>query len=93
MYRLRRLLVARLLSEHPTCQIAWDEKCTHWATAVDEKCGRGRGGSFLKEWNCQTTCTHCHMMKTGNPAEARARGLEMSSAEYRWLVELEQMAQ
>ena len=78
---LRRRLVARLLEERPVCEIAWDAKCTGRSTEVDEIIGRGRGGDFLDESNCQTACHYCHSQKTEHPAEARRRGLKRHSWE------------
>lgn len=84
VYRTQRVpLVAELLAEFPFCQISWDDDCTILALEVDERCGRGRGGSILDRANLQTTCHHCHQMKTENPAEAERRGLSVPSADYR----------
>lgn len=84
LYRDERIpLVEEMLTAYPICQIAWDERCTHWATEVDEKCGRGRGGDMLDRDNLQTCCNSCHRAKTLNPAEAEARGFGTSSADYR----------
>lgn len=84
VYRTQRIpLVTELLEQFPYCQISWDDNCTIVSTEVDERCGRGRGGSILDRENCQTTCHACHQMKTANPAEAEARGLAVSSADYR----------
>lgn len=80
---IRRKIVAELLETRAACELRWDDGCTGRATEVDERCGRGRGGSFLDLSNLQTTCSHCHRMKTANPAEAERRGLSESSADYR----------
>jgi hypothetical protein len=71
----RRALVADLLERRPWCEVRWDGGCEGRAVDVDEIVGRGVGGSFLDESNCQTTCRHCHRMKTENPGEAQRRGL------------------
>lgn len=71
----RRALVARILTDRPWCELRWDSGCEGRAVDVDEIVGRGVGGSFLDEANCQTACRHCHRRKTESPAEAQRRGL------------------
>ena len=84
VYRdVRVPLVVELLTERPWCELRWDEGCTGRSTEVDERCGRGRGGSILDRSNLQTSCSHCHEQKTLHPAEAERRGLAESSADYR----------
>lgn len=73
-YVQRRKLVARLLDDRPFCEIQWDDDCEGMAVDVDELLGRGVGGDFLDETNCQTTCRYCHRKKHDNPAEAVRRG-------------------
>lgn len=75
LYVERRQLVARLLAERPWCEIRWDHACQGRAVDVDEILGRGVGGDFLDEQNCQTACRHCHDMKQQNPTDAERRGV------------------
>jgi hypothetical protein len=74
-YVQRRRLVADLLERRPWCEIRWDARCQGRAVDVDEIRGRGVGGDFLDESNCQTTCRYCHDMKHAHPAEAVRRGV------------------
>lgn len=71
---VRRALVAQMLLDRPFCEIQWDDRCQGLAVDVDELLGRGVGGSFLREDNCQTACRYCHERKHANPAEAVRRG-------------------
>ena len=71
---VRRALVSALLEDRPFCEIQWDDRCDGIAVDVDELLGRGVGGSFLAEDNCQTCCRYCHSMKHLYPAEAVRRG-------------------
>ncbi len=75
MYIQRRVLVAELLAAHPVCEVRWDARCTVLAVEVDERMGRGIGGSILDPANCQTSCRACHVAKHAHPAEAVRRGL------------------
>lgn len=72
--RERIPLLLALLTEHPVCQIQWDEGCTGHAVDVHELLSRGRGGSITARANCVTGCRHCHEKVTQNPAEAEKRG-------------------
>lgn len=78
---VRRALVAQMLDDRPFCEIQWDDRCEGLAVEVDELLGRGVGGSFLAEDNCQTTCRYCHRQKHLNPAEAVRRGFTIQRRE------------
>ena len=71
---VRRKLVEQMLLDRPFCEIQWDLGCEGIAVDVDEIVGRGVGGSFLAEDNCQTACRYCDRKKHDNPAEAVRRG-------------------
>ncbi len=70
LYRERRVLVARLLTDRPIC-----ERC-HAARSTDvhELLSRARGGSILDESNLACLCRPCHSWVTTNPAAATAEG-------------------
>lgn len=80
LYVERRPLVAALLAERPSCEIAHDG-CTGRATDVHELLSRARGGSILDEANCVTACRRCHDHVTQNPAWAEANGWARSRRE------------
>lgn len=71
----RAEVVRQMLTEHPHCQIRWDDGCTGWAVDVDEVLSRAQGGSILDPTNLQTGCRYCHDQKHAHPDEAAARGL------------------
>jgi len=70
----RRKFVLDYLTEHPTCEIRWDEKCYRRAIEVHEPLTRARGGSILSEENGLAVCRHCHSQVHNHPAEANERG-------------------
>jgi len=87
LYKLRRPLVQRLLSER-----RWCEACPVFAVVdgkvlytviesvdVHEIISRGRGGSILHEPNLLCVCRPCHNRITTHPAEAESLGLLLPS--------------
>lgn len=86
-YKLRRPLVARLLSERPWCEACpvfarHDEKVTYRrlpSVDVHELVSRGRGGSILDESNCICVCRQCHSRIGRYPALAESLGLLLPS--------------
>lgn len=69
VYRLRRVLVAEMLTD------ALCKRCeTQRATEVHELKTRARGGSILDPENCVALCHECHRWVTENPAAARQSG-------------------
>jgi hypothetical protein len=75
VYKERRELVSKVLSERPIC-----ERCHHRPSPdVHEILSRGRSGgvfgsAWLDESNVAALCRLCHTWVTGNPAEAEAEG-------------------
>ena len=79
LYREKRIpLVKEMLAEDETGMPALCVRCGRVATEVDEIVGRGRGGSFIDESNCQKLCNLCHRWKTDHPAQAKAEGFSAS---------------
>lgn len=82
-YRLRRPLVARLLSERPWCEAcpvfaAHDGKTTYTRRAsvdVHELVRRSQGGSILDEENLMCVCRDCHRRIGNHPQLAFDLGL------------------
>ncbi len=75
LYRKERVpLVKKMLAEDETGAPALCVRCGGVATEVDEIVGRGRGGSFVDEANCQRFCNGCHRWKTDHPAQATEEG-------------------
>lgn len=70
LYRQRRTLVARLLTERPVCERCFSAR----STDVHELLSRARGGSILEEDNLACLCRPCHSWVTTNPAAATAEG-------------------
>jgi hypothetical protein len=70
----RREFVLDYLTEHPTCEIRWDENCYQRAIEVHEPLTRARGGSILSEENALAVCRYCHSQAHNYPAEATERG-------------------
>jgi hypothetical protein len=71
--------VIEFLADHPLCEIRWDDGCQGIAVDVDEIKLRSRERILVPKnrdfSNFQSTCRHCHIQKTSNPAEAKRRGL------------------
>lgn len=78
-YRVRRVLVAELLDQRPTCEIRWDDRCEGRSVDVDEVLSRGRGGDYCDADNCQTTCRPCHEAKHKRSIEAVQRKVSRNS--------------
>jgi hypothetical protein len=87
IYKLRRPLVQRLLSER-----RWCEACSIFAVVdgkalytiiesvdVHEVISRGRGGSILDEANLLCVCRPCHQRITTHPAEGEETALLLPS--------------
>lgn len=82
-YKLRRPLVARLLSEKPWCEAcpifaAHDGKVTYVrrpSVDIHEKVRRSQGGSILDEANLLAVCRECHQRIGNYPALAIDLGL------------------
>lgn len=74
MREVRIPLVKKMLEEDETGTPALCVRCGRVATEVDEVVGRGRGGSFLDETNCQRFCNECHRWKTDHPRQATEDG-------------------
>lgn len=82
-YRLRRPLVARLLSERPWCEAcpvfaAHDGKATYArrpSVDVHELVRRSQGGSILDEENLMCVCRDCHRRIGNHPQLAFDLGL------------------
>lgn len=84
-YRLRRPLVARLLSERPWCEAcpvfaAHDGKVTYTrrpSVDVHELVRRSQGGSILDEANLMCVCRDCHRRIGNYPQLAFDLGLSL----------------
>lgn len=64
---------AMFLDAHGACEIRVDDGCTHWATEVQHKAGRGVT-VFFDHSLWLAACHHCHMHVTTHPLEAYERG-------------------
>lgn len=72
IYKARRPLVERLLTERPVCEFPG---CSRGSVDVHEVLSRGRGGSILDEGNLRCLCRECHIWVTDHPREAEEIGL------------------
>jgi hypothetical protein len=87
IYKLRRPLVQRLLTEKPWCEACpifavIDGKATYKripSMDVHEVISRGRGGSILDERNLMCLCRPCHNRITTHPAEGESVGALLPS--------------
>lgn len=67
---------AEFLAEHPLCEVAWDEHCTHIGDEVHHMAGRYPSIFFRRDlW--RSACHSCHQQATDNPAEAYRRGVSL----------------
>lgn len=93
LYKQRRPLVAKLLTERPRC-----EACPAFAffdytgvtqrrqsVDVHELKNRSQGGSILEERNLITVCRPCHTRITDNPREAEGLGLHLPGWAHDWM--------
>lgn len=80
IYRQRRPLVEKLLTERPRCQFANPDgaRCHRRSSEVHEIWTRGRSGNtaaaILNEDNCLALCAAHHHWITENPVNARLLG-------------------
>lgn len=76
----RRALVARMLAEHPVCQVQWVCRGAR-AQDVHERLSRARGGNILDpvQAHMVTACRPCHDRVTTHPAEATFRRMLLPS--------------
>ncbi len=93
LYRERRPLVEKLLSERPGCEAcpvyaAKDEKVTYVqrrSVDIHEILNRSQGGSILETKNLLAVCRGCHIRITENPREAELLGLHLPSWAHDWM--------
>ncbi len=82
-YKIRRPLVARLLTEKPLCEACpvfaeYDEKTIYRrnkSSDIHEIIRRSQGGSILDEKNLLAVCRPCHNRIGNNPQLAFDLGL------------------
>ena len=83
IYKERRPFVEKFLSEHPLCQVYWDNNCFERSVDVHEIKPRSAGGKIVggDESEYLAVCRYCHMQIDNYPQEAHRRGFRKWSWE------------